>query len=343
MIKRITTGWVRIAVIFITPLLFIAGCSQEANRTSFLLGTICNIRIKGGDNSDLDAAFNRIRQIESRMSRNRETSEIRKITIGGNDGFNVSPGPCRVIKRALDFGDLSGGLFDITIAPVVDLWGFGNNDVEPHLPSESALNQALPLVDYRKISVQEDCQIVTGPGQRIDLGGIAKGYAADEAAKVLQKANVKSALINLGGNIFVLGKKDNGKPWKFGIQDPLKPTGTMMGTIEINSGALVTSGIYERFVEEDNKKYHHILDPDTGYPVENNLAGVSITAPSGLDADALSTVAFMLGIDKGCELLAQFPNTGAIFITKTGEITTYGIASTHFNLTNQDYTVVERR
>ncbi len=343
MIQRITTNCIRIAVVIIIPLLFITGCSQDADRTSFLLGTICRIQINGGDNSDLDAAFNRIRQIESRMSRNKETSEVRKIASGGDDGFKVSPGPCQVIKRALDFGHLSGGLFDVTIAPVVDLWGFGNNDVDPHLPSESALKQALPLVDYQQIQVQEDCRVVTGPGQRIDLGGIAKGYAADEAAKVLRKSGVKSALINLGGNLFVLGKKDNGKPWKFGIQDPLKPTGTMMGIIEIDSGALVTSGIYERFFEENGKKYHHILDPNTGYPVKNNLAGVSITAPSGLDADALSTAVFMLGIDKGCELLAQFPSTGAIFITKNGEITTYGIASARFNLTNQDYRVVERK
>lgn len=343
MIQRITTNCIRIVVAIIMPLLFITGCSQEADRTSFLLGTICRIQINGGDNSDLDAALNRIRQIESRMSRNLETSEVRKIASSGDDGFKVSSGPCQVIKKALDFGDLSGGLFDVTIAPVVDLWGFGNNDVDPHLPSESALKQALPLVDYRQIHVQEDCRVVTGPGQRIDLGGIAKGYAADEAASVLRESGVKSALINLGGNLFVLGKKDNGKPWKFGIQDPLKPTGTMMGIIEIDSGALVTSGIYERFFEENGKKYHHILDPNTGYPVKNNLAGVSITAPSGLDADALSTVVFMLGIDKGCELLAQFPNTGAIFITTNGKITTYGIASARFQLTNQDYTVIERR
>lgn len=343
MINCITTSCLRIAVFIIIPLLGLTGCSQEANRTSFLLGTICKIQIKGGDNSDLDSAFKRIRQIESQMSRNLETSEVRQIANSDEKGFKVSSDPCQVIRKAIDFGQLSGGLFDVTIAPVVDLWGFGNNDVDPHLPPDSSLQQILPLVDYRQIQVQEDCRVITGPGQRIDLGGIAKGYAADEAAKVLQNAGVKSALINLGGNIFVLGKKENGKPWKFGIQDPLKPTGTMMGIIEIDSGALVTSGIYERFVEENGKKYHHILDPGTGYPVENNLAGVSITAPSGLDADALSTVVFMLGIDKGCELLAQFPNTGAIFITKTGEIITYGIASAHFKLTNQDYTVIERR
>lgn len=343
MIKRIATRFVQFAAILIVPFLLMTGCNKKADRTSFLLGTICRIQINGGDRSDLDAAFNRIRQIESRMTRNKDTSEIRKIASAGGDGFKVSPGACQVIRKALDFGHLSGGLFDVTIAPVVDVWGFGNNDVDPHLPSATTLKQTLPLVDYRQIHVQEDCRVTTGPGQRIDLGGIAKGYAADEAAKVLQKAGVKSALINLGGNIFVLGKKDNGKPWKFGIQDPLQPTGTMMGTIEIDNGALVTSGIYERFVEENGKKYHHILDPRTGYPVENNLAGVSITAPSGLDADALSTVVFMLGIDKGCELLAQFPDTGAIFISKNGEITTYGIASARFNLTNEDYTVIERR
>lgn len=343
MITGLTRSYIRIAVTVFIPFLLLSGCSQEADRTSFLLGTICNIRISGGDDKDLDIAFNRIRQVESRMSRNKKTSEIRKIAHAGNAGLKVSPGPCQVINRALDFGHLSGGLFDITIAPIVDLWGFGNNDVEPHLPSQGELNRILPLVDYRKVNLRENCQVSTGPGQRIDLGGIAKGYAADEAAKVLKEAGVKSALINLGGNILVLGEKNNGQPWKFGIQDPLQPTGAMMGTIEIDSGALVTSGIYERYVETNGKKYHHILDPRTGYPVENNLAGVSITAPSGLDADVLSTVIFMLGIDKGCELLAKFPNTGAIFITKTGQITTYGIASTRFNLLSQDFTVVDQR
>lgn len=331
----------RLVVAMCISLLLLAGCSREVSRTEFVLGTICTIRIFDGNESDLDAAFTRLRQIETVMSRHRSDSEISKISLDGPAGMQLSGETCQVMKKGLEYGRLSGGLFDITIAPVAQLWGFETEHAA--VPTKRVLNEALTKVDYRQVRIDDDCKLVTAPGQHIDLGGIAKGYASDEVARLLQESGIKEALINLGGNVFVYGKKKDGSPWKLGIQDPLEQTGTPMGTLEVEGGAVVTSGIYERFVEQDGKKYHHLLDPGTGYPVANNLAGVSITTPSGLDADALSTSLFLLGIDKGCELLERFPGSGAVFITKDREITTCGVASTIFSPINSAYTVVARR
>jgi thiamine biosynthesis lipoprotein len=340
-LAKVTINRIIVALTLFTSLLMIAGCGRELSRTEFLLGTICNIRLSGGSESDLDAAFDRIRQIESMMSRHRQDSEVSKIGRSGDKEIQLSNETCLVMKKALEFGDLSGGLFDITIGPVAELWGFETE--KAGVPSEAALHDALAGVDYRRVQLDDNCRLTTIPGQRIDLGGIAKGYASDEVARLLGEAGVKRALINLGGNILVLGNKKDGKPWKLGIQDPLGQTGTPMGTLDISSGAVVTSGIYERFVEQDGTKYHHLLDPRTGYPIANNLAGVSITTPSGLDADALSTSLFLLGIDKGCELLERFPQSGAVFITKDRKVTTCGSASATFLSLNKAYTVAERR
>ena len=339
--KLIHHHFILIASVCLIPLLLLVGCSREASRTEFLLNTVCKIRISGGDESDLDAAFERIRQIESTMSSHISGNEISRIGSNSVESTQLSVDTCLVIKKALHFSLLSDGLFDITIAPVVGLWGFGTEHAQ--LPTAHALNKVLPLVDYTQVRILDNCRIVTAPEQQVDLGGIAKGYASDEAAKVLQEAGVKRALINLGGNVFAFGKKKDGSLWKLGIQDPLRERGSVLGTLEIGGGAVVTSGIYERYVEHNGKRYHHLLNPNTGYPFVNNVAGVSITAPSGLDADALSTAVFLLGIEKGCKLLDDFPQSGAVFITKNREITTYGIASAHFTLTNQDYKVIDRR
>jgi thiamine biosynthesis lipoprotein len=335
-IKR---GFIPVRFVVFILLFSIVGCGAENQKTEFMLGTVCRIHIWGGDKSDLDAAFDRIRNIESKMSRRLSGSEINRIGRGG--AVQLSQDTCRVIKRALDFSHMSGGLFDISIAPVVELWGFGTE--KTGIPSEENLRAALSLVDYRKIRVLDGCRVVTAPGQRIDLGGIAKGYASDEAAKLLQDAGVDRALLNLGGNVFALGSKEDGSPWKLGIQDPLQPQGGVLGTLEVSGGAVVTAGIYQRFVEQNGKKYHHILNPNTGYPAANNLAGVSISSPSGLDADALSTSLLLLGIDKGCKLLRSFPQSGAVFITKDRQITTCGTASSEFVLTSPDYQLIQRR
>ena len=320
--------------------ILLSGCGRELSRTEFLLGTVCTIRIWGGNEADLDAAFDRIREIEELMSRHIPGSDVNRISTGGPGGTLVDTSTCTVIRRALDFGRLSGGLFDITLAPVVDLWGFGTDRAA--VPAAETLEAALPLVDYRRIEVRDGCTVVTGEGQGIDLGGIAKGYASHECARVLAERGVDRALVNLGGNVFALGEKKDGSPWTIGIQDPLEPTGSSLGILEISGGAVVTSGIYERFFEEDGKRYHHILDPGTGYPVDNNLSGVSVSIASGLDADALSTSLFLLGIERGCDLLRSFPGSGAVFVTKDREVVTFGSASTAFRLINQDYTVTER-
>lgn len=318
-------------------ILLLSSCSREYSQTEFLLGTACTIRAWGGGNTALEAAFDRIRDIEADMSRTMPGSDVNSIT---PEGTPVSPETCAVVRRGLEFGRTSGGLFDITIGPLVDAWGFGSDN--PGIPAAPDIEAALALVDYRRVEVLADCTIHTGPGQQIDLGGIAKGYAADEAARVLRESGVRRAIINLGGNVLTLGSKPDGSRWKIGIQNPFRPTGATVGILEVEEGAVVTSGIYERFFEEAGKRYHHILNPRTGYPENGELAGVSVSVPTALDADALSTTLFLLGIEKGCRLLETFPDSGAVFITRNREIVTCGTASEHFRLTRDDFVIRER-
>ena len=289
-------------------LLLICGCNSgetENSETRFLLDTVCTITADCGDDI-INGAFSLCEDLERTLSKNVKDSDVYRLN--NTEGFvSVSPDTLKTVERALYYSELSGGKFDITIAPVSALWDFKNQVV----PDRNEIAEALKNVDYHSVKIKKS-EISLGDKQ-IDLGGIAKGYIADKATEYLKENGVKKALINFGGNICMIGQ------YNIGIKKPFDDS--VIASIEIKDKCAVTSGIYERYIEKDGKTYHHILDPKTGYGVENELAAVTVIGEKALDCDALSTVCMLLGAEDGLEIINNTAGTEAVFIDRDGGIT----------------------
>ncbi len=307
-----------------------------------LLGTTCTITTYSGHSADaVDACFHRIAQIEQRMTVNRDDSEVVRVNrAAGTAPVPVSADTLLVISRGLEISRMAGGAFDITVGPLVKLWGIGTSSAR--VPPAAEVRRALALVGWRDVVVsQADGTVfLRRPGMALDLGAIAKGYAADEAARILREHGVKAALVNLGGNVLTLGTKPDRSPWKIGVQNPEEPRGTHIGIVEVGEMAVVTSGSYERFFEEGGRRYHHILDTTTGWPVDNNLTAVMIVTPSSTTADGWSTTVFALGLEKGRALVeATRGEVEALFVTKARDVyLTRGLRA-RFRLTDPRFTL----
>lgn len=313
---------------------------EPVTNSNFLMDTLIQISAYGPNSEKaINESFDRINEIQSKMTSKGEDSEVIKINKKAGLGFQqVSPDTFNVIKKGLEYSQISNGSFDITVGSLVKLWGIGTDKVK--VPDQNELKKALTHVNYKNVILDDKNHSVMlkKKDMSIDLGAIAKGYAADEVVKVLKRYGIKSAVADLGGNIYVLGKKPDGSLWKIGIQDPYEQRGSNLAVVEVADKTLVTSGIYERFFEKDNIRYHHILDTKTGFPVENNLASVSIISNSSIEADGLSTTAFSLGLKEGLKLIESIPDTEAVFVTKDrGIYTSSGINKYNFNITRPNY------
>jgi thiamine biosynthesis lipoprotein len=320
----------------IAPLLFLfCACSQP--QTEYALGTVCTVNFYGkGKQAVYNEIFNRFREIEERMSINKNGTEVDAVNAAaGLEPVQVGEDVFKVIEKSLHYAEISGGAFDPTVGVLVKLWGIGSDNAR--LPGQGEIDAVLPLVNYRCVLLDKAKRTVflTQPGMMLDLGGIAKGYAADEAAAIIKKHKIPTALIDLGGNIFVYGKKSRGKNWRIGIQDPLAADrGKAVGIVEIaGSGTLVTSGVYERFLIINGKRYHHILSVQDGYPVSNGLLSVTIIANTSMDADALSTAVFALGFEKGKALIDSLDGIEALFVFEDKTVRGTKGALEHFLLT----------
>jgi len=318
---------------------------KPVTKTNFMLDTLISVQAYGPNASEaIDKAFERIQDIEQKMTSKADFSEVIDINQRAGKGFcKVSQDTFFVIQKGLYYSMLSKGKFDITIGPLVELWGIGTEHAR--LPGSDEIQEVLPLVDYTQVEINEEDYSVflKNPGMAIDLGGIAKGYAADEAAKVLKQYGVKHGTINLGGNVVVLGGKSDGSPWRIGIQDPFfKTRGSIMATVEVTDKTLVTSGPYERFFEKDGKIYHHILNTESGYPVENELMSVTIITDKSIDADALSTTVFAMGLKEGMDFIEKSENMDAVFITKDYKVyVTSGVGQYNFKITDEKFQLAQ--
>lgn len=262
-----------------------------------------------------DDIFKRIREIENLMSVNIPVSDVSRINAAaGIQPVQVHDDVYKVIERALYYAQISGGAFDPTVGPLVSLWEIGGGN--PRVPSQAEIEQVLPLVNWHNVELDAQTRSVflTRRSMSLDLGAIAKGYAADEAAAIIKRAEINRAIIDLGGNIVVLGERKDGNLWRVGVQNPNENRNEYIGILQITERSVVTSGIYERFFEEEGIRYHHIFSPSTGYPADNGLLSVTITAPNSMDADALSTSVFALGFVRGSALIESLPETEAVFI-----------------------------
>ncbi|TCO79977.1 FAD:protein FMN transferase [Marinisporobacter balticus] len=341
-----------ILVIMLILLFTIAlqGCSNKkevVTRSTFMLNTKLDISVWIEDKNRgveiIQECFKRISEIEEKMSVNIENSEVNKINDHTQKEFiSVSKDTSEVLNASLKYAKLSNGAFDPTIGKLVELWGIGKENFR--VPKKAEIDEVLRYVDYQLlINNGENKFKLAKDHMRIDLGGIAKGYAGDEVYKIIKKNSVEGAIINLGGNIIALGTKIDGSNWRIGIQDPFEPTGTHIGVVEASDKAIVSSGNYERFSIVNEKRYHHIIDPKTGYPSENGIISATIIANYSMDADALSTAVYVLGVEKGLELIENMENVESIIITKdykvylsSGIKGAFEIKNNKFQIVNQD-------
>lgn len=335
-----------VAVMSLTALSACAfGQPTMKTRSLFAMDTIMEIQA-AGDEELLTGAETMIRDLEKKLSVTDEQSEIYALN---RDGEAVVSGDVAdIMSRALSVCDETDGALDITIYPVLKAWGFTTGSYR--VPEADEIDALLENVDYRKVqqdtgtvllsptSDDEATLVTIAPGMQVDLGSVVKGYTGSAVAKYFRDNGVKSALINLGGNVECIGKKPDGNKWKVAIKSPFADSKTgIFGVIEAEDMAIITSGGYERYFEEDGKTYWHILDPKTGYPAENGLVSVTIIGSDGLRCDGLSTTLFVMGLDSAIDFWKQSGDFDAIFITDTGEAyITSGIADS-FTLYSEYY------
>lgn len=341
------------ALLIILSLLIIpqTGCASKSNnqgieKTSFHLDTICRITIYSMDGMEekseeeqrqdalitITDAFKICDSYEKILSKTIEESDVYKINHAGGQAVTVRDETIEVIEKGIEFGEKSEGAFDITIGAVSDIWDFhGQDDEGEHtgkVPEDYLLREAVSHVDYRGIIIEGNTVRMADPEAQLDLGGIAKGYIADKVARYLEEQGVTSAIVDLGGNIVAIGEKgqsmteSRGELFKIGIKDPSSESGQLLGILPCRDKTVVTSGTYERYFEIDGVRYHHVLNPETGYPADTDLLSVTVIADKGDSAycDGLSTSCLALGYRKAAELIKDTDGVEAIFVTKDGEI-----------------------
>ena len=323
----------KLSAVLTASALLLTGCSgaksstqtdQDLTYTDMLFDTVIKIQILDpADESILDGLKKLCEKYDTMFSATNTDSELYKLNHANGQPFTVSSETANLIQEGIHYSELSGGAFDLTIEPVSALWDFKAD--KPTVPSSDAIAQAVSHVDYTKVDIQDNTVTLEDPEAGIDLGAIAKGYIADQVKTYLKKQGIKHAIINLGGNVDVIGTKPDGSKYNIGIQKPFDESGEAITSVQLKDQTVVTSGIYERYFKKNGKLYHHILDPRTGYPCENNLYSVSIITDSSTKADALSTTCFLLGYEKGMELIQSMDGVEAIFITDDEKVHKIGI------------------
>ena len=317
---------------------------EPLTRTETLLHTAVNIQIYHPNQEKvMDEAFEYMKNMEKQFSTNLEGSDVYKINrAAGKEAVKVKPETFEVIKRAKKIAEDSDGLFDVSIGALTNLWKIG--DEAARIPEKSEITQAIKHIDYNKITLDEKNQTVKleEQGMALELGGISKGYIGSGVTKIFKKHGITTAIINLGGNVVVMGTNPNHKEgWNVGVQDPDQVRGAVVGTQRVKDGAIITSGIYERYLEKDGKKYHHIMDPKTGYPLDNNISGVTVFAPTSFDGDSYSTALFMLGIENGLEFINRSEGFEVVYIDKDKGVHLSDGLKDSFELTNEEYHIVK--
>lgn len=301
----------------------LTGCrvSQEpVSKTGYFFNTIITLTGYGNQADELlDEAFSMCERYESYFSYTQQGSDIWNLNHAQGQPVKVHEETAYLLSRAIEYAQMSEGRIDPTVTSLSALWNFTGSPPGP-VPSEEELTALLSHVDYRTIRIQDDTVCLTDPEAQVDLGFIAKGYIADRLKDFFLEKRMDSALINLGGNILAVGHKPDGSPFRVGIQKPFAPQNETLSIINLDDLSLVSSGSYERYFEQDGVLYHHILDPSTGYPVCTDLDGVTILSASSMEGDALSTTCFLLGYEKGKELIESLPDVEALFVTKDGSI-----------------------
>lgn len=300
------------------PVLLLTGCSPLAwkpqTATIFAMDTVIDLSVYG-DAALLDEVEALVTGLEDQLSVTKPDSQVHAINATGTGV--LSGRAAELMEGALALCRRTGGALDLSIYPVVRAWGFTTGDYR--VPSDDEIRDLLTRVDYTKIRYDPASGAVTLPaGMEIDFGSVGKGYAAGQAAQLLRDQGVQSALLNFGGNVQTVGCKPNGSPWQIAVKDP--QTGTPMMVLSIEDQAVVTSGGYERYFEQDGQTYWHIMDPSTGRPADSGLLSVTVVGRDGLLCDGLSTSLFIMGLNQAADLWRQSDDFEAIFVTAGGDV-----------------------
>ena len=309
--------------LFLALILLCSGCirSKPAQRQVFAMDTIMSFTAYGKQAEEaLTQAEAYLHELETALSVTREESEISQVNRAAGEWVSV-PNAFDILSAAERLCGLTGGALDITAYPAVKAWGFTTG--EHRVPDQTELTELAGRIDYTALELHAETQSVRLPeGMELDLGAVAKGWAGEELAKLLKGSGVTSATLSLGGNVQTIGSKPDGSPWRVGIQDPLSPQGTSCAIVEVADQAVVTSGGYERYFEEDGVHYCHIIDPDTAAPAQNGLVSVTIVGDSGTVCDGFSTALFVMGAEEAAQFWRAHPdlNFDYILILEDGSI-----------------------
>ena len=305
-----------------------ADSREPISATAIKLNTAVTVTIyDSNDKKLLTECMNLCDKYEKIFSRTANDSELYQLNHRElapvertENTYQVSDDLAELVSEGLDYSELSKGAFDIAIEPLTSLWDFTAED--PQVPKDSLIQAALPKCDYHNISVDKDKNEITlkTDDTAIELGAIAKGYIADRLKDYLVSQNVKSAIINLGGNVLCIGEKPDNSAFKIGIQKPFADRSETIAVMDIKDKSVVSSGIYERCFEQNGTLYHHLLNPETGYPYDNGLIAVTIISDKSVDGDALSTTCFALGLEDGMKLAESLDDVQAFFVTSDYEI-----------------------
>lgn len=304
-------------------LLTLTSCTEKpVTDNRFQMGTIITVTAFDKVGKDhIEGCFDVIGEVEELLDFHSESSELGYLNAHADEeAVKVSDELFDLISTAYEMTMLTDGAFNLAIGPLVELWDIGGENAR--VPEEWEIERVLPLLDWKNIILDESEKSVyfAMPGMKIDLGGIGKGYAADRVVEYLRENGVEKALLNLGGNVYALGEKSKDTPWKVGIRKPEDDSNEFFTVVEIEDSSVVTSGGYERyFIAEDGKRYHHILDSNTGYPAESDILSVTIVNESSTLSDVLSTAAFALGSVEGGKLLEKLGVEG-VFLLEDGSI-----------------------
>lgn len=289
--------------------------TKERIRTIFFaMGTVCSITVYSPEHKKaVSTAKKRVLDLHSKFNAYDPQSEVSHINRNAGVRFTEVSGDTRsLLGRSVGFSKLTDGIFDITTTPISQLW---KDSIRAQiLPLETERAKAAALVDYRDILIENDAVMLKQKGQKIDLGAVAKGNAADEVRRILSEHGVENALINLGGTVVVMGEEQT-----VGIQNPFEKTGIAFASVKLRNKAVVSSGLYEQGFTQNGKTYHHIINPKTGFPSDSELAGITLVGDNAELLDALSTTVFILSISQATELLKRF-QIEAIFVTKDGRV-----------------------
>ena len=296
----------------------LSGCSSSPlSQEFFAMDTVMHITLYDNNEEWLEKAEEEVAHLESLLSVTKPSSELHKINNADGSTIQISLETANLIKTAKTLGNETGGLFDITVYPAVKAWGFTLG--ESRVPSEEELKGLLPLIDSNAIQIAENN--ITLPSKvQLDLGGIAKGYAADKTVEQLIANGCTGGILNFGGNVKTIGKKPNGELFTVAVQDPSNSSQTL-GTLSVpGNTAVVTSGDSQRYFEKDGVKYHHILDPHTAAPAKSDLSSVTVVCSSATRADAFATALYIMGLEEGMNFVSDHKDLEALFVTKKGEI-----------------------